>query len=136
MNTASFLTVLALVGSAALTIEGIDVATGDRVGLATMANLYAQAEAERTQMSAPAETASSQPVLQPTTGEAPRPAESSAATVPPPPERPSMPLEPIQPPPGCFDSDCDFTINVDSGDSVDEGPSGEGNNSVRGVCLG
>jgi len=45
-------------------------------------------------------------------------------------------LAPIQPPPGCFDPDCDFTITVDSGNSVDEGPSGEGNNSAAGECLG
>lgn len=37
-------------------------------------------------------------------------------------------------PPGCFEPDCEFRITVDSGNSVDEGAAGEGNNSVDGVC--
>jgi hypothetical protein len=45
-------------------------------------------------------------------------------------------LGPIQIPPGCFNPDCGFRITVDSGDSVDEGPSGEGNNSAAGQCIG
>jgi CARDB len=43
-------------------------------------------------------------------------------------------LDPIDPPAGCFDSDCVFRIIVDSGSSVDE--SNFGNNSAPGICIG
>jgi hypothetical protein len=45
-------------------------------------------------------------------------------------------LDSIAPPSGCFDPDCSFRITVDTGDGVDEGPSGEGNNSANGQCVG
>jgi hypothetical protein len=43
-------------------------------------------------------------------------------------------LPPIDIPAGCFDSDCDFTITVDSNGNVDE--SDEGNNIAEGSCIG
>lgn len=47
----------------------------------------------------------------------------------------------FQIPPGCFNPDCDFKIEVDSGDDVDEshGPTPdnhETNNIAEGICIG
>jgi hypothetical protein len=43
-------------------------------------------------------------------------------------------LQVVTPPPGCFDSDCEFRISVDVGGGVDE--SNEGNNNAGGSCIG
>ena len=40
----------------------------------------------------------------------------------------------VQIPSGCFNSDCDFTITVDSNDTVSE--SNEANNMEDGICIG
>jgi hypothetical protein len=45
-------------------------------------------------------------------------------------------LDPIEPPPGCFNPDCNFVITVDSTESVDEGSAAEANNTAVGSCPG
>jgi hypothetical protein len=45
-------------------------------------------------------------------------------------------LGPIEPPPGCFNPDCGFAITVDTTNNVNEGPAGEGNNTVVSDCVG
>jgi hypothetical protein len=42
--------------------------------------------------------------------------------------------DPITPPQGCFDPDCNFSISVDSQNSVDE--TNEANNGGAGNCVG
>jgi CARDB len=45
-------------------------------------------------------------------------------------------LTPIPIPAECFNPDCEFSIDVDSGDSVEEGIDGEENNFAFGRCIG
>ena len=45
-------------------------------------------------------------------------------------------LDPIPLPLGYFDPDCDFRITVDFNGDVDEGTTGEANNSANGGCIG
>ena len=45
-------------------------------------------------------------------------------------------LGPVSLPGGCFNPDCDFSITVDALNSVDEGQTGESNNTAPGGCIG